>query len=131
MRALDIGSHRIANYEHLGAIDGIITRPPRHLERPLVDWRIWLASLDHLAAGRLITLGNCAGAIKELPPVLDHDIWIGADELEVARAHSGKDCIIIGWRLAPRIDKAGAKDELRLAKRHAARRLAAQSQSLL
>ena len=87
--------------------------------------------MDHLAARPGVAFGDRAGAIKQLAAVLHDNIGIGANELQVPRAHGGKDFVVIGGRLVPWIGKAGAEDEVRLFQRHRGGRLSTQRRYLL
>ena len=56
-------------------------------ERRLVDRRMRLAAIKHLAAERRVGVGERAGAIDQRVAALDDDVGIGADHEQRARAH--------------------------------------------
>ena len=131
VRAFDIGSHGVANHEDPRGVDGFGVRSPREFECARENRGKGLAGLDYLAARPGVAFRDRAGTIKQLAAVLHHDIGIGANELEVAGAHRGKEFFVIGGRLVPGIGKAGAEDEVRLFQRLEAGRFSTQRQYLL
>ena len=67
----------------------------RRRHRLLVDRAIRLAGIDHVAALGGIAVGDRAGAIDEMLAALDHDVGIGADHRQLARAHRRDDVVVV------------------------------------
>src|SRR5258707_4858617 len=107
-RALEIGAYRIADRQHTMMLHAFPARGLGKSQCLLVDGAVWFAGEDDLAARGHVEIGNRARAIDELVTALDHDVGIGADHRESARAHSRDEILVILGRLHRIVEESRA-----------------------
>ena len=78
----------------------------------LVDRRVGLAGIDHLAAILGIDLRERAGAVDEFVAALDQMVGIGAEHGELPIGKLVQQTLIVLRRLGLVVEQAGADDEL-------------------
>ena len=93
-------------------VDGVAAQRLRARDRLLVDRPIGLAGKDHVAARMGVEIRDRARAIDQMVTALDHDIRIGADHCELARAHRVDQLDVVLRRLAGVVVEARAHREV-------------------
>ena len=110
LRAGKVGPHAIADRQHAVQRRRLAARCGGQRHRAIVDRTMRLAVEDHLAAEFAIQFGDRAGAIDQPVAALDHDIGIGADERQVARARLHHHRAVIFRAFGLVVERAGADD---------------------
>src|SRR6516162_8439652 len=108
---LEIGPHRIPNGEHslIGQCLGV-AQSGRGSERELIDRRVRLAAIEHIAAEFGIRIGERAGAIHQRIAALDNDVGIGADHEPRSCAQRLEQLAIVLRRLDRVVEQTRAHD---------------------
>src|SRR6516225_7103804 len=108
---LEIGPHRITNGEHslIGQCLGV-AQSGRGSERELIDRRVRLAAIEHIAAEFGIRIGERAGAIHQRIAALDNDVGIGADHEPRSCAQRLEQLAIVLRRLDRVVEQTRAHD---------------------